>query len=571
MSRITLRILSEYGNLIAALTNGAERSAVLGLTFEEQRRGGTTSAVFYLKEGSDVPLYTGTNVLIQEDGIDLAMFDIDGNPDNRGTEGRIEVRCTGLCERLKKIYITSIISGQNLKAACLSMTALASTVGVIIDADHIALPTDVSITTLELKDSTVYDFIETLITYANGSALQDKYAWKIDTEKRLVIYDATTLEETTLYEGYGFQSPSPEVSHSDQVNTIRLWRKMAADSDVEFVGVYTDDASIDRYGAYEKKIELSYYATDADCAKIAAGILARSSSPSRTISVSSLLNKVSTGPYRLFMKPMLTWERLYAGEDKESLDLSHTSGTVFSDDAVSMVGRFSTKCVLNAGAYGYVSLPITPAILLPKKARFFFKGTEGAQFRVILVDEDGDTTESVVRLSGDWQQLTLVLDDTARAKFALWMKSDKRLHPISYDVAPSVIAAVEDDGAEDLEGIFTDYADGSVFDNGLSGSFEYAVCMPDEEGEQRTIYMLSRGAITSLAEIRIEWITPSITFWVDYMDCLVKQWQVEPIYVNRVTYELRNDSFLASAEFGDEARTATDEITDLWSIIRSSK
>lgn len=568
MSEITLVVKSEYDDVVAVITNGTRSGEVLSLSYEEQRRGGPVSAIFYLKEGSNVPLYTGMNIVIQKDSVPIAGFDVDGNPNNRGADGTIEVNCIGVCERLKKVYITQTLSDVSLKAACLTLIAKAASVGITIDESLIQLPTDQFISSLELEDETLYDFIETLVTYANGTELTDGFTWTIDTDKRLVIYDTDTLPEHTMYEGYGFQSPTSEANHSAQINTINMWRK-ALDGSDEYVGVFVDDASVDQYGIFEKKIELDYYASTEDCALIASGIFARTARPARTISVTSLLDRVTLGTYRLFLRPKLCWMRLYAGEDKDTLDLTHSGGVAYTDDQTSLIGKLSTKCTLGAVVSGYASLAIDPPILVPKRVRFFLKGTAGATMSILLVDKDGDTAPISFTLDGKWMQLSLVFDDTERSSFALYLVSAIRKHDIAETDAPYLLSAEEDpEDLEPLAEIFADGTEAGVLDETSTGLFPYALTLNDG-ANARTLYLISRSSIASLAEIRFYWTYPSCEIWLDYVDCQVKQWQMERIRANRVTYALKNDTLVASAEFGDESKTATDELTDLWSVIRS--
>lgn len=572
MSDVTLIVKSEYGDTVAVITNGTNRGAIVGIEYEEERMGGVTSATFCLAEGSDVPLYTGMNVLLQVDGNPMALFDVDGNPDNRGAAGVVEVKCKGLSERLKKVMATGIFEGISLKAACLALAPAASTAGIVIDEADIALPSDVTVGELDAEGENLYDLIETLLTYANGAGSVDKYAWKIDPNKHLVIYNVSLIPVTTMYEGYGFQSPDPEVSNSDMVNRIELWRKASSGDVSEYVDTYSDAASIDKYGLFETRIDLDYYAATADCALIAGGILARHAKPSRTITLSSLPGITGFGDHRLFLRPMNVWQALYAGENKSVLELSHASGTHLSDDTTSLIGRFSTKCELNPGAFGYIALPVFPAVILPQRVRLFIKGTVGAECRIILVDVDGDTAQAVMNCDGTWKQLTIPLDDSRRTKYALTLRSSTRLHDISEEEAPEVFIDGLASDDDEYENIFSSDAEASVFDLAEATATDYTVELNNEEdGEHYALFMPARGSITTLAEIRFQWITTGVSIWIDYVDCVASQWQAETIGVSKVKAKLEHDSFISEVEFGDGVRTAADELTDVWSVLRGKR
>lgn len=573
MNDVTLRFLSEYGDLVTIVSNKTERGAILSATYETSRRGGVTSARFVLPKGTDVPLYSSMNVMLTEDNAPLALFDIDGNPNNRGTDGRVEVACLGLCERLKKVFLTKNITDASLKTACLNIAADAATVGITVTSAHIGLPTNVVISALEIEDLSLFDFIEALITYANGAAEEDTYSWYIDTSKNLCIVDASTLPDETLYEGYAFQSPSVETSHADQANTIIIWRKTQDGESEEYVGKYVDEASVANYGAKEKRIDLDYYASNADCERIAHGVLSRYALPARTITVSSIPGIISNGKCRLFLRPVLAWTRLFAGESKGSLDLSHSSGVLFTDDATSLVGRYSTKCALNAGAYGYLGIPVDPIILLPQRVRLMIKGTAGARATIVLVDKNGDAAETPVMFTGDWMSLIILLDDTVRNKQMFSMRNETRLHPLTEKEKLSMLTNEEDSVVEALGEVFATGDDAGVFEEVVGGEFDYALFnTEDDDMEDYAIYAPIRGSITTLSEVRLYWITQSCNIWIDYVDCKARHWHTEEAYANKITYELRGDRFIAaSAEFGDSLRTAQDEFNELWTIIRRKK
>lgn len=570
MSDITLIAKSEYGDTVAVITNSTNGGAILNLSYEEERMGGIVAATFYLREGNDVPLYTGMNILLQENGDPIALFDVDGNPDNRGKNGQVEVTCKGMSARLKKACITTVLEGVSVKAACLSLAAIALEAGITIATENIALPDDVIIDELELKDENLFDLINTLITYANGTSEEDSLAWKIDTNRSLVIYDTAAIPLTALYEGHGFQSPEPEVSHADQVNSIKLWRKTIDGTASEYVATYTDPESIDKYGLFETRIELDYYVSTTDCALIARGILLRYARPARTLSVSSMPGRGGFGPHRLFLRPMKVWGMVYAGENKDVLDLSHTSGTVITDELSSMIGRYSTKCTLNMGAFGYIGFPVSPAIILPQRVRFFIKGADGAHLRIILVDRDGDTAQAVITCDNTWQKITIALDDLRRTKYALTMRSPTRLHDLALIECPQACMDGEDPDGDAFDGIFSDEGESTIYDGSVNEAFDYTVAMNDET-EDRALFMPARGSIASLAEIRFQWITTGVAFCIDYIDCLAKQWQAETIGVSSIKVRLDRDEFLSDVEFGDGIRTAADELTDLWSVLRSKR
>lgn len=571
MKEISVKVVGEYGDTVAVLVNGTNRGALLELSYEKQRLGGELSATFFLREGHDVPLYTGMLIVVYSEIIPVGVFEIEGNPEQRGTEGKVEIKCKGLAERLKNVILTDTLSSISLKDACLHFATEAAEVGIVVSEGNIALPDDVLISEVEIDGTTLFDFLSSLILYANGSSASDTLCWRINVDKELVIEDTGEEVLETFYEGYDFQSPTSEVSNSDQLNTLHFWRENETTGDQEYVDTFVDEDSADRYGVFGKRIELKYYATNADCARMAAGIFARHANPSRTITVSSVQNNLPFGLYRLAFQPVFVWNRLYAGEDKDALDLARSSGVSFENDATSMVGLYSTKCTLNATASGYVSIPIDPIIILPKRVRFFMKGTPGAKVLLTLVDKYGDTVSAELTFTGEWTQFVMFIRDTRREAYAVHMKNPYRLHPISEEEAPYVPFSAESDEAGN-DDVFMSGPETAIAREEINRGFDYAIFMPEEgSGEDRALYMLTRYSVTSISEIRIQWETPSCEVWIDHVDCYVQQWSMESVPLNKAKYALVNDELIGEVEFGDEAKTAAEEITELWSVIRSDR
>jgi hypothetical protein len=304
---------------------------------------------------------------------------------------------------------------------------------------------------------------------------------------------------------------------------------------------------------------------------MAAGIFARHANPSRTITVSSVQNNLPFGVYRLAFQPVFMWNRLYAGEDKDALDLACSSGVSFENDATSMVGLYSTKCTLNSTASGYVSIPVDPIIVLPKRVRFFMKGTPGAKVLLTLVDKYGDTVSAELTFTGEWTQFVMFIRDTRRAAYAIHMKNPYRLNSISEEEAPYVPFSAESD-EEGNDDVFMPGPETAIAREEINRAFDYSLFMPEEvSGEDRALYMLTRYSVTSISEIRIQWETPSCEVWLDHVDCYVQQWSMESVPLNKTKYALVNDELIGEVEFGDEAKTAAEEITELWSVIRSDR
>lgn len=569
MKEISVKVVGEYGDPVAVLVNGTNRGALLSLTYEKQRLGGELSASFFLREGHDVPLYTGMLIVIYSEITPVAVFEVEGNPEQRGTEGQVEVKCKGLAERLKNVILTDTLSSISLKAACLHFATEAAEVGVVITEENIALPDDVLISEIEIDGTTLFDFLSSLILYANGSSSSDTLCWSINVDKELIIEDTGEEILETFYEGYDFQSPASDVSNADQLNTLHFWRENETTGDQEYVDTYIDEDSADQYGVFGKRIELKYYATNGDCARMAAGIFARHANPARTITVSSVQADLPFGSYRLAFQPVFVWNRLYAGENKDSLDLARSSGVSFTDDATSVVGLFSTKCSLNSTASGYVSIPVDPIIILPKRVRFFMKGTAGAKCILTLVDKYGDSVSAELTCTGEWTQFTLFVRDTRREAYAMHMKHPTRLHSINETEAPYVPYASEsaESGNDD---IFHTGPETAIAREEINRAFDYAIVMPEEvSGEDRGLYALVRYSVTSISEIRLQWVTPSCEIWLDHVDCYVQQWSMESVPLNKAKYALVNDELIGEVEFGDESKTAAEEITELWSVVRS--
>jgi len=531
MTPLSLAIKNDSGELVTTLSIGTERGALLALTFEMERMGGVVNAEFSVAEGLDVPFFMGNPVTVIANGEEVLGFDIKSPPDNRGKDGLVLVECAGYCERLKNVVLTTTLTSVSLTDAALSLATLAGTVGITIDSAHLSLPAHV-ISSMEYEDATLFDVMSDLIDFANGASGVDAYAWEITVDRYLRVYDTRDIASNAYYEGFHFQSPEIDTSFDEMINTIKLWRKTSTGSDEEYVGTYEDAGSIDLYGVYEERIDLDYYASNADCAVLASGILARAALPQRRVTVSSMpvaLRAETPGlpfcTYSLFYCPRLVWKRLFSGTDEGVFDLSFASGTTVSTSPVSLIGKTSVKCELSSSAAGYISLPFDPAILMPRKIRIYAKAVAGTQMIITLVDSNGDGIAYPVTFDGAWMRLS-----------------------INYETSVSeATIAMKRDTDE------TDYA---------------LALLRDTDETNYAATLLNRNFIASLKEIRFHWVTASVDIYLGYIDVLSRRWEREDLPLNRAKYQLANDTVLAEAEFGGKRATTTDELTEMWTAIR---
>jgi len=531
MNPLSLVIKNETGDIVTTLSVGTERGALLALSFEMERMGGVVNAEFNIAEGLDVPFFIGNPVTVVYNGEDILGFDVKNPPDNRGKDGLVLVECSGYCERLKRAVSSTTFTGATLTAALTSLATLAASVGITIDAAHLTLPAT-TITSMEYEDTAIYDIVDDIVDMANGSAGEDVYAWDITVDRYLRVYDTRSIAVQAMYEGFHYQAPEIDTAFDDMVNVLKLWRKLSTGSGKEYVDTYEDAESQDTYGVYEERLDLDYYASNADCAVLASGVLARTAQPQRRVTVNSIPVELSAaspgllfGTYALFYSPKMIWKRLFSGTDEGVFDLSFASGTTVSVSPASLIGRTSVKCALSAAASGYAALHFDPSILLPRTIRIYAKAPAGTQMILGLIDNNGDGLSYPVTFDGDWMRLS-VNYETSVAECALALKRDS-------DETNYVVAMRRDTDE-------TDYA----------------------------ITLLNRNFIAALSEIRFHWVTPSVDIYVDYIDVISKRWEREDVPLNRAKYLLENNALTAEAEFGGKRSTTTDELTEMWTTIR---
>lgn len=532
MKTIALEVVNESGELVTLITSGTERGSLLSLKIEAERIGGVVHAEFFVAEGNDVPFFTGNPVLLYVDGVLSAGFDIKNTPGNRGEEGTVLVEGIGFCERLKKVLISETFTAQSVIDIITYLTPQFESVGIFIDEDLISALPAVSFAELTYEDVTLYDVVSDLMVYSNGYLEEDKLTWDITPSRYFRVLDIDAIPISGFYEGFSYQSPNIDTSFDSVINTVSIWRKKATSSESEYVDTYLDASSRELYGLYEEEVKIPYYASATDCARIAEGILSRYSVPIKTAKVTNLLPPINEeglglpfGKYALYHSPKLLWKRMFAGQDIGVIDLSFASGTTLALSTDALVGKTSLKFMLSGVADGYASLPLDPAVLLPRKIRLFMKAPPGTRFTLGLIDSNGDGMSYPVYFDEGWVRLVISYSTT---------------------VQKSIVALKRE-----------------------SDETDYALALKRESDEtDYCVTLLNRDFISSLKEIRFHWETASTEILLDYIDIQSIRWEQDILPLAKASYSMVNKGVTAEAEFGKTETTTPDQLSELWEKIR---
>lgn len=359
---IEARVVSITGEEVYRLNGNTRNGDIINAIFNWEKIGGLREFQLDINRENEVTLFPGMRwEFYFKDEIFLDFKKI--------FTGYTEIIPTAESEN-PLISLTGKGYYWKLKEKQLTQTFTSTAIGTIINAlDYSGLDLDatefdiqapsVNIT-VEFKNKTYIQVLDTLLAVANENYKTNQYIWGVDENRGLYfkpLPSTGTDVNKKLFEGYQFQDP--EVKVSDKiVNSLDVFRATQADPKAtEFVATYNDTVSQGEYGIRKEKVTVSDYIDTTSIARLANAILEERSDPDKIISISNF-----------YVKDAEIVEGNLVFEDSSGVNnwawrtsLTDFPNAVFRDASLSQTGF---DRILEADFYGISTKPQNKTLLI---------------------------------------------------------------------------------------------------------------------------------------------------------------------------------------------------------------
>lgn len=371
---LSILIKSPDGSQIQRISNSDESGPSLECEIEWLKNGGVNNITFMLNRDNSAPLAKGSVIEVYHKGVLQDIGYLNNVPLPEGDEESLEIQCFGYQHKLFGILINKTYASKTLVEILEDNEAQFVQAEILFDVSKLDLP-NITVSNLKMEDKDLHYLVRTVLQIANEDFQNAQYRWFIDKERTLNFELISNDPITSLFEGYHYQNPQPEIDDQDVVNQVYLYRANQTNSkEMEFVGVYDDLPSQDQNGIRNKKITIPDFIDNTAAARIANGILADKKDPKEKTAVEGIVDNVlDFGFYNIGGRFEKLWKLITECDSLDGWDLSNAPNTAvaLSSEEV-LTGRRSIKCETGNGSVNeYIEYTIDPRVFGMEVFRMF--------------------------------------------------------------------------------------------------------------------------------------------------------------------------------------------------------
>ncbi|KKN61502.1 hypothetical protein LCGC14_0521570 [marine sediment metagenome] len=532
---IQLYIKSPSGERLAILSDTDNSGQILNAKIKENKVGGIDKFSFDIPRNIDIPITRNTECYFYISGELWKSGYVQETPEPDQTNPVLTVRGEGFHKRLLKKVINVTHTNQTLDfiIKAVGNTYLGLELGVYYNVSKITSPS-ISNITIEFKDKNLFKVFETLLQIANYDYENDRYRFYVDNDKDFVFEQISNSIQTSLFEGYQYQSPDISVDNSKILNKILAFRTTSADPKVvEYVATYQDTESQGRFGLFEKKITFPDYIDTATISNICNFLLKRKRFPQTKIKIENYEIKdiLTFGKYNISNRLDTYWKILADCDSLIGWDVSALSTTTLtlSVDHV-LTGKRSLKFVTGVGSVGeYVIFTLEKAIPFPKYVRTY------------IYYESVTPIIKITYLDVDNNPMDIDLGSADTGLFGdQWIKYSKEVKEISEAIG----LLVDVNGLQDQD---------TIVNIDVVTETELEVRAEAEAG----------AGILNIKKIKIEIISDiASTFYIDRLDMIASIYSSHKLQLEEIEYNLSSIGLFSNMNFGEKEDNIFDEIKD---------
>ena len=393
---IKLMFLSPTGEYVGEINSTPDGSGFINFKITEDRIGGLKKFSFEIARNPDFPFYNLLQVQFFVQGIHWYTGELIYKPELDKRVETYEYEGQGFINYLKDYKIDVVYENKTLEEIIIDLITvqMPSEFPIGYNPSRILVP-NLTITKIEFNKKTIYKALETLLEYANYDYNNAQFTFGIDKEKIFYFEEISQTVDWGFFEGFHYQEPDVEVSISDVVNKINIYRALEDSQDVEFVDVIEDLESQAKWGLKESDVQLSDYVDNATGIKIAQAKLERFKDIVKKIELENL--DIDENPYPIGFYNVNNRQNTYQNLINECEDVNEwtKSGTHFTwidqDDKV-FSGKRAFYIKLATYAVGeYIEFELDEAINFPSLFNLYVaQEQKGRAFNFVFYDEDGN-------------------------------------------------------------------------------------------------------------------------------------------------------------------------------------
>ena len=530
---IQLYIISPSNERLAIFSDTDESGQILDAKINEKKIGGIEKFSFNIPRSTDVPITRNTECYFYVSGELWKSGYVKEVPEVDQTNPILTIRGEGFYKRLLKKVINVTYTNQTLDFIIKDVgnIYLGSELGVYYDVSKINTPS-ISNITIEFKDKNLFKVFETLLQIANYDYENNRYRFHVDNNKDFVFEQISNSIQTSLLEGFQYQSPDVSVDNSKILNKILAFRTTSADPKVvEYVATYQDTESQGRFGLFENKITFPDYIDTTTINNICTFLLKRRSFPQTKIKIDNyeIINPLIFGKYNISNRLDTYWRVLADCDSLIGWGVGGISVTTLTlSETHVLTGKRSLKFITAVGSAGeFVELILDNPLPFPKDIRIYIY-YESITPDIKITYFDIDNNPAAIQFgTGD----TGLFSDQ-------WIKFLRSIEPIN-----------------EVHNLLVDV-------NGLQDQ-DFIVNTDVSTEEILDIRLEIQAGILNIKKVRIEIVSDIVsTFYVDRLDAFASIYSSHELQLEEIEYNLSSIGLFSDMNFGEKEDNIFDEIKD---------
>ena len=415
------------------------------LSFElvVKKIGGLDSFVFEIEKDSEFPFFSQMEARVFYHGKHWYTGEAVFVPSQKGAANTLRFEGQGYCNKLNDLKISYEIDSATLLSTLqdLGLTYF-SQVDISYNSELLN-PPDITVSSYEFKNKSLYDIILKILQIANNDYNNDQYTFGVNKNKEFYFQPILDDPIDHFFEGYQFQNPEVEEIADNIINKIEIWRSLSESSTTEYVSSVEDADSQAKYGIKSQKLTISDYLDTDTAEEIAESIIQEYKDLKNKVSIKDIIleDLLEIGFYSISTKPDFYSFLISECDDLEGWDISSlVNASLEANDLRVYTGRRSLKLSVPDSASGeYALYSFESSIFAPEYLRIYInQNITGSIIKVTVYEDDSTFVYKVIDVLSqqEWEEWDISLD-------SLYCVNKLKIEIISTDISDLYIDRID--------------------------------------------------------------------------------------------------------------------------------
>lgn len=329
---ISFIFLSNSGQEVERIQSGVGAGEVLEGKISFEKYGGLKSFNIQVLRENTIPFFPQMEVKVIYNNSQRGWGYVDKIPATDQDGAGVQITGVGFSQKLKAKKISESYTNTSVNDIIEDIgTNYFDDIDINYNSVLNQAPSTI-ISSADWQDKSIDQIIMDLIRFSNTSFSTEEFIFGVNENKDFYFTGISPGNlKAAYFEGYKYQRPETKTISNQLVNQVQIYRATSADpKDTEFVSTVSDTDSIDNYGIYEMKLNISDFVDTITAESIATGIIEDKKDPKDQVQIQNTIitDFLEFGYYRLSNKKQNQKQIISEFSDLSDFTQSVTTSTV---------------------------------------------------------------------------------------------------------------------------------------------------------------------------------------------------------------------------------------------------